>query len=148
MELARGMTMRKLGVIGTSKHTGTLITFKPDPTIFTITTEFKFEILANRLRELAFLNPGVEITLTDERVENKVERFYYRAGIEEFVKQLGKNKQVLHPKVITLNGRRQIKVENRDEDVYVECVLKYNYRYNDQILCIANNISIPNSGTQ
>src|SRR5881409_2071770 len=90
MEFARGVTMRKLEVIGTSKHTGTLITFKPDPTIFTITTEFKFDMLANRLRELAFLNPGVEITLTDEREENKSESFYYRQGIEEFVKQLSK----------------------------------------------------------
>ncbi len=79
----------KLKVIGKSKHTGTLITFKPDPTIFTITTEFKFELLANRLRELAFLNPGLEIVLTDERQENKAERFFYKDGIEEFVRQLG-----------------------------------------------------------
>src|ERR1041385_1466937 len=96
MEFARGVTMRKLEVIGKSKQRGTLITFKPDPTIFTITTEFKFDILANRLRELAFLNPGVDIVLTDERVEDQKERFFYRAGIEEFVKQLGKNKQVIH----------------------------------------------------
>src|SRR5437867_1380736 len=73
MEFARGVTVRKLEVIGKSTHTGTLITFKPDPTIFTITTEFKFELLANRLRELAFLNPGLEIHLMDERVENKRE---------------------------------------------------------------------------
>ena len=96
MEFERGVTTRKLEVIGKSKHNGTLITFKPDPTIFTITTEFKFEILANRLRELAFLNSGVEITLTDERIENKSERFFYKDGIEEFVKQLGKNKQIIH----------------------------------------------------
>ena len=64
MEFARGITTQKLTVIGKSKGTGTLITFKPDPTIFTITTEFKFDMLANRLRELAFLNPGVEIILT------------------------------------------------------------------------------------
>src|SRR6516164_1753530 len=67
MEFARGKTTRNVTVIGKSKGTGTLITFKPDPTIFTITTEFKFEILANRLRELAFLNPGIEIVLADER---------------------------------------------------------------------------------
>src|SRR5215204_5162015 len=93
MAFERGVTTQKLEVIGKSKKTGTLITFKPDPTIFTITTEFKFEVLANRLRELAFLNPGVQITLTDERCENKVEQFVYKAGIEEFVTQLGKNKQ-------------------------------------------------------
>src|SRR5438874_1977453 len=72
MEFARGKTTQKLIVIGelkNKKHTGTLITFMPDPTIFTITTEFKFERLASRLRELAFLNPGLEIRLTDERTE-------------------------------------------------------------------------------
>src|SRR5438132_2898888 len=77
MAFARGVTTKKLEVIGKSKQTGTLITFKPDATIFTITTEFKFDVLANRLRELAFLNPGVEILLTDERVEDKKERFFY-----------------------------------------------------------------------
>ena len=81
MQFARGVTTEKLQVIGKSKGTGTLITFKPDPTIFTITTEFKFEFLANRLRELAFLNPGIEMTLSDERTE-KNERFYYKDGIE------------------------------------------------------------------
>src|SRR4030095_10600925 len=92
MACARGVTTQKLEVIGKSKSTGTLITFKADPTIFTITTEFKFELLANRLRELAFLNPGVEIVLTDEREENKRETFCYPAGIEQFVRQLGRNK--------------------------------------------------------
>src|SRR5882672_2227206 len=87
MEFARGKTTQGLEVIGKSKSTGTLITFKPDPTIFTITTEFKFDILANRLRELAFLNPGIEIVLKDERDE-KAETFYYRDGIEQFVRQL------------------------------------------------------------
>jgi DNA gyrase subunit B len=135
MEFARGVTTRKLEVIGKSKQTGTLITFKPDATIFTITIEFKFEILANRLRELAFLNPGVEIVLTDERSENKTERFLYKDGIEEFVKQLGKNKQVIHPKPIVLNRQK--------DEVFVDCVLQYNDSYNDQILCFAN--SIPNS---
>jgi DNA gyrase subunit B len=139
MEFARGVTVRKLEVIGKSTHTGTLITFKPDPTIFTITTEFKFEILANRLRELAFLNPGLEISLTDERVENKQERFLYRDGIEEFVRQLGKNKQVLHPKPIILSAKK--------EEVFVDCVLQYNDSYNDQILCFANSISNPDGGT-
>src|SRR5262252_1568884 len=75
MSFARGVTTQQLQVIGKSKGTGTLVTFKPDATIFTITTEFKFEILGNRLRELAFLNPGVEIELKDERSE-KEERFF------------------------------------------------------------------------
>ncbi|HEY5910259.1 MAG TPA: DNA topoisomerase (ATP-hydrolyzing) subunit B [Verrucomicrobiae bacterium] len=138
MKFARGITTEKLKVIGKAKGTGTLITFKPDPTIFTITTEFKFELLANRLRELAFLNPGVVIVLTDERTE-KSETFVYRDGIEEFVKQLGRNKQVLHPKVIVISRQK--------DEVFVDCVMQYNDSYNDQILCFANSIANPDGGT-
>jgi DNA gyrase subunit B len=139
MAFERGITTKKLEVIGKSKKTGTLITFKPDPTIFTITTEFKFETLANRLRELSFLNPGVEIILTDERVENKSERFFYKEGIEEFVKQLGKNKQVVHPKPIVMSREK--------DEVFVDCVMQYNDSYTDQILCFANSIPNPDGGT-
>jgi DNA gyrase subunit B len=139
MAFERGVTKQKLEVIGKSKHTGTLITFKPDPTIFTLTTEFKFDLLANRLRELAFLNPGVEITLQDERVENKAEKFLYREGIEEFVRQLGRNKELLHPKPIVLARQK--------EEVLVDCVLQYNDSYTDQILCYANSIANTDGGT-
>ena len=147
MEFERGKTMRPLEVIGTSKSTGTLITFKPDATIFTLTIEFKFDLLANRLRELAFLNPGVEITLTDERLDNKSEKFLYKDGIEEFVRQLGRNKQVIHPKAIIVNGKRSTKVEGKDEDVFVDCVLQYNDSYTDQMLFFANSIPNPDGGT-
>ena len=126
-------------------RTGTLITFKPDPEIFTITTEFKFDILANRLRELAFLNPGIEIALKDERDE-KAETFFYRDGIEQFVKQLGRNKQPLHPKPIVLAGKRASKIDGKDEDVFVECVMQYTDSYTDQILCFANSIPNPDGG--
>src|ERR1051325_5643176 len=139
MAFARGVTTKKLEVIGKTKQRGTLITFKPDPTIFTITTEFKFDILANRLRELAFLNPGVDIVLTDERVEDQKERFFYREGIEEFVKQLGKNKQIIHPRPITLSRQK--------DEVFVDCVMQYNDSYSDQILCFANSIPNPDGGT-
>ena len=138
MEFARGVTTQKLTVIGKSKGTGTLITFKPDPTIFTITTEFKFDMLANRLRELAFLNPGVEIVLTDERDE-KTETFLYKDGIEQFVKQLGRTKQVLHPKPIVISRQK--------DEVFVDCVMQYTDSYNDQILCFANSIANPDGGT-
>lgn len=138
MQFARGVTTEKLAIIGKSKGTGTLITFKPDPTIFTITTEFKFELLANRLRELAFLNPGVVIVLTDERTE-KSETFLYKDGIAEFVKQLGRNKQVFHPKPIIISREK--------EEVFVDCVMQYNDSYNDQILCFANSIPNPDGGT-
>jgi DNA gyrase subunit B len=139
MAFERGVTMRKLEVIGTSTSTGTLITFKPDPTIFTITTEFKFDRLANRLRELSFLNPGVEITLSDERVENKKETFFYKDGIEEFVRQLGRNKELLHPKAIVLSRQK--------DEVMVDCVMQYNDSYTDQILCYANSIPNADGGT-
>ena len=147
MEFARGKTVRKLEVIGKARHTGTMVTFKPDPTIFTLTTEFQFDVLARRLRELAFLNPGIEILLSDERAENKSERFYYKDGIEEFVRQLGKNKQVLHPKAIVLAGQRNIKTDNGEDEVFVDCVLQYNDSYNDQILCFANSIANTDGGT-
>jgi DNA gyrase subunit B len=143
MAFAKGKTTDKLTVIGEVKNkktTGTLITFLPDPTIFTITTEFKFERLATRLRELAFLNPGLEITLTDERLDPpKKERFYYKHGIEEFVRQLGENKQVLHPKPIVIARQR--------DEVFVDVVLQYNDSYNDQILPFANSIANPDGGT-
>src|SRR5437763_1444482 len=143
MAFERGKTTEKLSVIGevkNKKNTGTLVTFLPDPTIFTITTEFKFERLATRLRELAFLNPGLEINLTDERGDApKKEAFLYKHGIEEFVKQLGENKQVLHPKPIVI-------LRQRDE-VFVDVVLQYNDSYNDQILPFANSIPNPDGGT-
>ncbi|HEX4639540.1 MAG TPA: DNA topoisomerase (ATP-hydrolyzing) subunit B [Chthoniobacterales bacterium] len=143
MAFAKGKTTQKLDVIGEvkgKKATGTLITFLPDPTIFTITTEFKFERLATRLRELAFLNPGIEINLTDERgASPKKETFVYKDGIEEFVRQLGENKQVLHPKPIVIERQR--------DDVFVDVVLQYNDSYNDQILPFANSIPNPDGGT-
>jgi DNA gyrase subunit B len=143
MAFERGKTTEKLSVIGeikNKKNTGTLITFLPDPTIFTITTEFKFERLATRLRELAFLNPGLEISLSDERIDPpKKEMFLYKHGIEEFVRQLGENKQVIHPKPINISRQR--------DETFVDCVLQYNDSYNDQILCFANSIPNPDGGT-
>ena len=151
MAFAKGKTTDKLSVIGEVKNkktTGTLITFLPDPEIFTITTEFKFERLSTRLRELAFLNPGLEITLTDDRAATaRKETFLYKHGIEEFVKQLGENKQVLHPKPVALRGQRKVRIEGKEEDVFVEVVMQYNDTYNDQILPFANSIPNPDGGT-
>jgi DNA gyrase subunit B len=143
MAFERGKTTQKLTVIGelkSKKSTGTLITFLPDPTIFTITTEFKFERLASRLRELTFLNPGLEIILIDEREETtRKETFFYKHGIEEFVRQLGENKQLIHPKPIVLSRQK--------EEVFVDVVMQYTDSYNDQILCFANSIPNPDGGT-
>jgi DNA gyrase subunit B len=139
MAFAKGKTTQKLTVIGSSKSNGTSITFLPDPEIFTITVEFKFDLLAMRLRELAFLNSGIEILLTDEREENKHERFLFKGGVEEFVIQIGKGKQLVHPEPITIKRRKG--------EVIVDCVMQYNDSYNSQILCYANSIANPDGGT-
>lgn len=144
---ARGKTSRKLEVVGeiqNKKHSGTLITFLPDTEIFTITTEFKFDILANRLRELAFLNQALEIHLIDERTEpHRKEVFIYKEGIREYVKQLGETKQLIHPEPILVSGMREFTVDEKPEVCYVDIVLQYTDAYSESIQCFAN--SIPNS---
>lgn len=146
MSFEQGKTTQKLTVLSelkNKKQTGTFVTFLPDPEIFTITTVFKFERLASRLRELAFLNPGIEIILTDERDDEihkpKSETFFYKYGIAEFVKQLGETRQVIHPKPIAISRKR--------DDIFVDVVLQYNDSYSDQILCFANSIPNPDGGT-
>jgi DNA gyrase subunit B len=144
---SRGKTTRKLELIGevqNKKHSGTLITFLPDPEIFTITTEFKFDILANRMRELAFLNKGLEIHLIDERTEpQRKEVFIYKEGIRQYVKQLGQTKQLIHPEPIIVSGMREFQVDDKTELCYVDVVLQYTDAYSESIQCFAN--SIPNS---
>ncbi|HPA21240.1 MAG TPA: DNA topoisomerase (ATP-hydrolyzing) subunit B [Verrucomicrobiae bacterium] len=143
MAFERGKTTKKLEIIGKSKSTGTLITFHPDPEIFAGSIQFEFDRLANRLRELAFLNPGLELLLIDERVEkdkqNRQERFFYRDGVSEFVKQLAKAKAVLHPKPVAIEGTK--------DDIIIECVLQYNDSFSDQLLCFTNAIPNPDGGT-
>jgi DNA gyrase subunit B len=148
MEFERGKTTKKLEVIGKAKGTGTLITFKPDPEIFRDTTEFKSDIIAQRLRELAFLNSGLEITFIDERsAEAQPEVYYYKDGINEFVKQLNKSKDVLHPKPIAFHKETKVEVADKNYEVHVDVVVQYNDSYNDQILCYTNTINNPDGGT-
>jgi DNA gyrase subunit B len=148
MEFERGKTTQKLHVIGKAKGTGTLITFKPDPEIFRDTTEFKAPIIAQRLRELAFLNSGLEITFTDERnTDLKPEAFLYKDGIEQFVKQLNKGKEPLHPKPISFQKDTKEKLDDKEIEVIVEVVLQYNDSYNDQVLCYTNTVHNPDGGT-
>jgi len=152
MEFERGKTTRKLEVIGKAKGTGTLVTFRPDPEIFLETTEFKADRIVQRLRELAFLNSNLEITFLDERVSGgKRETFYYKDGIEEFVKQLSKGKQVLHPKVISFTGRRPYEyIQNgatRKADIIADIVMQYNDSYNAQVLSYTNTVQNPDGGT-
>ncbi|MGJ8697151.1 MAG: DNA topoisomerase (ATP-hydrolyzing) subunit B [Verrucomicrobiaceae bacterium] len=150
----RGKTTEELSVIGEapSGKTGTKITFFPDATIFTDTIEFKFERLSKRLRELAFLNPGLTIHLEDVRADfAEKETFYYARGIVEFVEQLGANKTLVHEEPVLLKGKRKVEIDYDgkvvEDDVYVDCVFQYNDSYNDQILCFANSIPNADGGT-
>ena len=150
----RGKTSKPLEVIGEAppEQTGTSITFYPDATIFTDTIEFEFDRLAKRLRELAFLNPGLTIELEDERPESaQSESFYYAKGIEEFVAQLGENKTLVHSEPVVLRGKRRVEVDYdgkvTEDDVFADVVFQYNDSYNDQILCYANSIPNADGGT-
>src|SRR5207249_11480403 len=119
---------------------------------FTLTTECQFAKLAARLRELAFLNPGLEITLTDERAEaTKKETYLYKLGIEEFVRQLGENKQIIHAKPVVLTGKRPVTFKNKDQteitdDMIADVVVQYNESYAEQVLCYTNAIPNPDGG--
>jgi DNA gyrase subunit B len=151
MEFERGKTTKKLEVIGKAKGTGTLVTFKPDPEIFKETTEFKADRISQRLRELAFLNSGLEITFLDERTPNaNRDSFFYKDGVAEFVKQLSKGKQVLHPKVISFEGRRPHEYTanglTRTADIVAEVVLQYNDSYNAAVMCYTNTVFNPDGG--
>ncbi len=148
MEFERGKTVQKLHVIGKAKATGTLITFMPDTEIFRETIEFKTDIIAQRLRELAFLNSGLEILFTDERQSAKPpEKYYYKDGVEEFVRQLNKSKEPIHPKPISFRKEAKEKNDDKDIEVHVEVVLQYNDSYNDQVLCYTNTVHNPDGGT-
>jgi DNA gyrase subunit B len=151
MEFERGTPSKKLEVIGSAKGTGTLITFMPDPTIFRETTIFKSEIISQRLRELAFLNSGLEITFHDERLDDgKRDAYLYKDGISEFVKQLNQNKTVLFPKTINIaNQQTADSVDGGEKpvEIHTDVVLQYNDSYNDQVLCYTNTIHNPDGGT-
>lgn len=133
----RGKTASELKVIGDSKETGTRITFMPDDSIFE-TIDFNFETIANRLRELAFLNKGVKIIFTDERYE-KEEVFHYSGGIVQFVQYLNKNKNAMHTKPIY--------IEKTKNGVYLEVAMQYNDGYAESIYSFANSINTIEGGT-
>src|SRR6266436_673156 len=137
MRFKRGKTASKLEVIGKAKGTGTKITFKPDSEIFPV-IEYKYDILANRLRELAFLNRGIEITLKDER-KNKEELFKFNGGIEEFIKHINRAKEPLHPKVIYVSKEK--------DGIHAEVAIQYNEGYNESLYAYANNINTTEGGT-
>ena len=139
MRFERGNTISPLTKIQSTSKTGTNITFKADEEIFTVTT-YTWDILANRLRELAFLNGKVRISLTDEREEQeKQELFYYEGGIKEFITHLNTNKKALHPEVIYLYKKK--------DDVDVEIALQYNDSFSENIFTYVNNINTIEGGT-
>lgn len=135
---ARGTPSTELEVIGTSDHTGSLVAFKPDPEIFTETTELQFDVLQARLRELAFLNAGVRISLVDER-DDRSQVFQYEGGVRSFVEYLNRGKDVLHEPPIFVTGER--------DGVIVEVALQYNDSYTSNLFSFANNISTVEGGT-
>jgi DNA gyrase subunit B len=147
----RGKTTEPLTVLGDLDDvsmTGTKISFYPDATIFTITTVFVFDRLLVRLRELAFLNPGIKITLTDERAESpRQEVLLYTEGVKQFVRELGENKEKVHPDAIALAGRRELVIDDKNKFILVDCVLQWNKGINEQSLCFANAIPNPDGGT-
>jgi DNA gyrase subunit B len=133
----RGKPLEKLQETGHTDRRGTKITFKPDSTIFD-TTEFNFDTLSQRLRELSFLNKGVLITITDERTEKKHE-FQYSGGISEFVRHLNKNKSVLHDPPIYFEAQK--------DSLILEIAIQYNDTYAENVFSFANNINTIDGGT-
>ncbi|QZY55047.1 DNA topoisomerase (ATP-hydrolyzing) subunit B [Crassaminicella profunda] len=135
----RGKTITELTVVGESHETGSKTIFLPDKEIFEETV-FKFEVLEHRLREMAFLNKGIRITLTDEREENPRELvFHYEGGIKEFVKHLNKNKDTIHKNIIYF--------ERKKETAEVEVAMQYTDKYTETVFSFANNINTHEGGT-
>ena len=138
MKFERGITTSPLTVIGEATETGSLIHFKPDDQIFE-ELDFTYDVLKNRLREMAFLNRGITIILEDEREEDLYSEFFYEGGIVSFVEYLNKNRTALHSPPIFIANER--------EDATLEIALQHNNSFNENIYTFANNISTPEGGT-
>ncbi len=139
MAFVRGDTKTKLETVGKAKGTGTTVTFKPDTEIFT-ETRFDFGILSSRLRELAFLNKGLTITLKDERKGSvKEETYFYKGGLAEFVKWIIGNRKTLHPKPITFEASK--------DDVEIDGAIQYDDQYSENTFTFVNNINTHEGGT-
>ena len=138
IEFAKGKTSKKLYEKGDSETTGTTVHFKPDATIFT-ETEYSYDTLRLRIRELAFLNKGITISLTDERAEDKSETFHFAGGIIEYVEFMDKDKDKINPKPIYLEGEKNA--------VIVEVAMQYCDTYSENIFTYVNNINTEEGGT-
>ncbi len=151
MRFERGLAVEPLRQIGSSKKSGTTIRFKPDPEIFE-TLDFSYDTLAARLRELAFLNAGLQISVNDER-SGKSNAWTYRGGILEFIKQLNANKNLVHPKPIHISRTREFERVERDsgetrlENMELEVAIQYNDGFDENMLTFANNINTRDGGS-
>ena len=139
MQFVRGHTTKKLTVLGKTKSTGTTVRFKPDPEIFQV-LDFNYTTLADRLRQLAFLNKGVTIVLKDERTDPpKEDTFFAKGGLVQFVEWLNRNKKALHPKPIAFLVTK--------DDVEVDIALQFEDGYNENTFTFVNNINTHEGGT-
>ncbi|WP_307258679.1 DNA topoisomerase (ATP-hydrolyzing) subunit B [Oikeobacillus pervagus] len=136
---SRGIPCDDLKVVGTTDHTGTVIRFTPDPEIFTETTEFEYETLANRIRELAFLNRNIKISIEDLRENGRKNEYHYEGGIKSYVEHLNRSKEVIHEEPIDMEGEK--------DGISVEVALQYNEGYTSNLLSFANNIHTYEGGT-
>jgi DNA gyrase subunit B len=138
MEFHQGIPKAPLAIIGDTDKTGTIVEFWADPEIFTETLDYSYDLLAARLRELAFLNKGLRITLKDERGEQKENVFHYEGGIISFVEHLNKSKEVLHAPIY---------LKKQKDDVEVEVCLQYTNTYQETVFSFVNNINTHEGGT-
>jgi DNA gyrase subunit B len=140
IKFERGAIVQELEVIGTTDKTGTRTRFKADPEIFTETTIYEYEILAHRLRELAYLNRGLRISITDERgEEERTDTFHYEGGIKSYVEHLNQNKEPIHEEPIFIEGEK--------DGISIEIAMQYNSGYAENLLSFANNINTYEGGT-
>ncbi len=135
----KGVPSFDLKVIGETEKTGTIIHFTPDPEIFTETTEYEYDILANRIRELAFLNRGIQISIEDKRGEGKRRDYHYEGGIKSYVEHLNRSKEVIHEEPIYIEGEK--------DDITIEIAIQYNDGFASNLYSFANNIHTHEGGT-
>jgi DNA gyrase subunit B len=143
-EYRRGVPVAPLKTIGDTDRNGTKLSFKPDPTIFSV-VEFQYDILASRLRELSFLNAGFLISLVDERGEGRREVFQYKGGIREFVEHLNKTKEPVNDKVIAIVAEQP--AEGGLAPIGIELAMQWNSTFQEQIFCYTNNVFNKDGGT-
>jgi DNA gyrase subunit B len=144
-EYRRGVPQGRITAIGESPRTGTKVTFKPDHEIFSTSTEYSFDTLANRLRELAFLNSGLIVHLKDERGDGRSDTWEYKGGIAEFVALMSKTKEPVHEDVIAFNG--EFPAGEGKAPIVVDLAMQWTNSYADQILCYTNNVHNKDGGT-